>query len=116
MLFNSYIFIFLFFPCVLAGYFGLNHFGKYTAANVFLVGMSLWFYGYYNPKYLFVIVGSILVNYALSRAMLTAAPRAKKALLAAGVTANVACIFVFKYYDFFTSSINSCLLYTSRCV
>ena len=107
MLFNSYIFIFLFFPCVLAGYFGLNHFGKYTAANVFLVGMSLWFYGYYNPKYLFVIVGSILVNYALSRAMFTAAPRAKKALLAAGVTANVACIFVFKYYDFFTSSINS---------
>ena len=107
MLFNSYIFIFLFFPCVLAGYFGLNHFGKYTAANVFLIGMSLWFYGYYNPKYLFVIVGSILVNYALSRAMLTAAPRAKKALLAAGVTANVACIFVFKYYDFFTSSINS---------
>ena len=107
MLFNSYIFIFLFFPCVLAGYFGLNHFGKYTAANLFLVGMSLWFYGYYNPKYLFVIVGSILVNYALSRAMLTAAPRAKKALLAAGVTANVACIFVFKYYDFFTSSINS---------
>ena len=107
MLFNSDIFIFLFFPCVLAGYFGLNHFGKYTAANVFLIGMSLWFYGYYNPKYLFVIVGSILVNYALSRAMLTAAPRAKKALLAAGVTANVACIFVFKYYDFFTSSINS---------
>lgn len=107
MLFNSYIFIFLFFPCVLAGYFGLNHFKRYTAANVWLIAMSLWFYGYYNPKYLFVIIGSILVNYALSREMLRAAPTAQKLLLAVGVAANVACIFVFKYYDFFVSSINS---------
>ena len=37
MLFNSYVFILLFLPVVLVGWFGMNHFGKYTAAKVFLI-------------------------------------------------------------------------------
>ncbi len=40
MLFNSYIFIFLFLPLALIGYFGLNRFKLYRIANLFLIGMS----------------------------------------------------------------------------
>jgi D-alanyl-lipoteichoic acid acyltransferase DltB (MBOAT superfamily) len=106
MLFNSYIFVLLFLPIVLVGYFGLNHFGKYTSANLFLIGMSLWFYGYYNPTYLLVIGTSILFNYGLSRLINRLEGAARKWLLAAGIAANAASIFYFKYYDFFAENVN----------
>ena len=63
MLFNSYIFILLFLPIAIMGYFLLNHFHKYQLAKVFLLGMSLWFYSYFNVKYLPVILLSIGLNY-----------------------------------------------------
>lgn len=66
MLFNSYIFIFLFLPLALLGWYGLNRCRAYEMAKLFLAVMSLWFYGYFNLYYLFVILGSILVNYLLS--------------------------------------------------
>ena len=53
MLFNSYIFILLFLPLCLIGYFGLNRFHRYSLAMAFLLGMSLWFYGYFNPCLLY---------------------------------------------------------------
>ena len=59
MLFNSYIFVFIFFPLCLAGYYGLVRAGKPGAARVFLTGMSLWFYGYFNLSYLLIMVLSI---------------------------------------------------------
>lgn len=52
MLFNSYIFVFLFFPICLAGYYGLLHLQKKEAAGIFLTAMSFWFYGYFNVSYL----------------------------------------------------------------
>jgi D-alanyl-lipoteichoic acid acyltransferase DltB (MBOAT superfamily) len=106
MLFNSYIFVLLFLPLVLVGYFGLNHFGKYTLANLFLIGMSLWFYGYYNPSYLLVIGCSILFNYGISRLIIRTEGITQKCLLAVGIAANAASIFYFKYYDFFADNVN----------
>ena len=66
MLFNSYIFIFIFLPLVLAGWYFLNSRGFYQTATCFLAAMSLWFYGYFNPYYLGIILVSILGNYLLS--------------------------------------------------
>lgn len=63
MLFDSYIFIFLFLPIALIGYFGLNKIGKYTLAKYFLAGMSLWFYAYFNISNLWIILVSIFTNY-----------------------------------------------------
>ena len=40
MLFNSYYFIFLFFPIALAGYYLLNYVNRYRTANIFLIGPS----------------------------------------------------------------------------
>lgn len=108
MLFNSYIFIFLFFPLVLVGYFILSHFKQYKLANVFVIGMSLWFYGYYNQRYLFVICTSIVVNYSLTKVMEQLEDGIpKKLVLTAGIIGNAASIFYFKYYDFFVENINA---------
>ena len=83
MLFNSYIFIFVFFPCCLLFYYGLLKLDKPVAAKVFLVGMSFWFYGYFNISYLLIMMGSIALNYLFHR-ILSNYP--KKWLMVAAVT------------------------------
>ncbi len=109
MLFNSYIFVFLFLPLALAGYYGLNHFKLYRISNLFLIGMSLWFYGYFNKSYLLIICGSILVNFLLSKMMAYWEQESnfKKFLLVLGICINTAVIFYFKYYDFFIENVNA---------
>ena len=136
MLFNSYIFIFIFLPLALLGWYGLNHNKKYEPAKVFLAGMSLWFYGYFNVYYLAVILTSIGLNYLLSYLLTkipakvispddipletsdsgspTLSPAAKnlrqklwqKFALITGIVINLGILFYFKYYDFFIENIN----------
>lgn len=107
MLFNSYIFVLLFLPGTLAAYYAINHFGQYKLANMFLIGMSLWFYAYFNRSYLFVILGSILGNYFISRKILICKERCtKKLFLILGICANAAVIFYFKYFNFFIENMN----------
>jgi D-alanyl-lipoteichoic acid acyltransferase DltB (MBOAT superfamily) len=108
MQFNSFIFILVFLPAALLGYFGLCNLGREKAAKAFLLLMSLWFYGYFNLSYLLVICSSILINFLLSRAMGKSGitEGAKKALLTLGLLFNVGLIFYFKYYDFFISNVN----------
>lgn len=67
MLFNSYIFIFVFLPLTLGSYYGLHKLGKPVFAKVALILMSFWFYGYFNPSYLWIMCSSIVVNYLLSQ-------------------------------------------------
>lgn len=107
MLFNSYIFILLFLPLCILGYFGLNHFKKYNLAQAFLLGMSMWFYGYYNVSYLWILIFSVLVNFGVYLLMGKAQKHnAKKALMIAGVVINVGLLLYFKYMDFFIGNIN----------
>ena len=73
MLFNSYVFILAFLPLTLLGYYLLGKLPERIPLNkLFLVLASFVFYGYNNPRYVPIIVGSILVNYALSQGMLAA--------------------------------------------
>lgn len=108
MLFNSYIFIFLFLPLTLAGWYYLNSRKLYQGAQYFLSGMSLWFYGYFNPYYLAVIIASILGNYLLSYFLQFSKSRLTARLgLATGLFFNLGLLFYFKYYDFFFENINT---------
>jgi len=63
MLFNSYQYIFLFLPIVVAIYFFLNKFRYVLAGKVWLVLMSLFFYGLWNFYYVLLIAFSISANY-----------------------------------------------------
>lgn len=104
MLFNSYIFVFIFFPICLLGYYGLLHYKRDKAAKIFLTAMSLWFYGYFNVSYLLIMIGSILVNYFFHR-MLSRYP--KKQLMILAAACNLGILFYFKYFDFFIATINN---------
>lgn len=114
VLFNSYIYIFLFLPIVLFGYFSLNRMRLILAAKAWLVFTSLFFYSYWNPVYLPIILGSMLVNYgigtALSRQGATVIKEPKvtrKAILVLGVLMNLGLLGYFKYVDFFITTLNS---------
>lgn len=126
MTFNSYIFILLFLPVCLLGYFGLNRFRYYRAGLVFLLGMSLWFYGYFNPKYLLIICGSVLVNYTVYlmlnkmevehdaenhgedvNLLKKKLGSRRKILFFIGIIFNLGLLGYFKYMDFFIENINT---------
>lgn len=108
MLFNSYIFVFIFLPITICGYFFLNHINKTKISLIFLAGMSLWFYGYFNYKYLFIIVGSILFNHSYA----TLIQRFRGKAFVRTITFliilffNIGLIFYYKYYDFFVTNTN----------
>jgi hypothetical protein len=58
MLFNSYVFLFLFLPVVLSGYlWTVRQLGE-TAAISWLVLASLFFYGWWNPPFLLLLLRS----------------------------------------------------------
>ncbi len=91
----------------MVGYFGLNHRKHYKLAQVFLLGMSLWFYGYFSPGYLVIILSSVVLNYLFTRLMArTEKPSLRRWELAAAVILNIGALFYFKYYDFFLLNVN----------
>lgn len=108
MLFNSYLFVLMFLPICVVGYFTMNHFHKYSMGQSFLLVMSLFFYGYYNIWYLFVILASIAINYSIFLLMERFRSRYKwrRAILVAGVALNIGILIYFKYMDFFITNVN----------
>lgn len=107
MLFNSYVFVFLFFPICLLGYYGLLHRGKPGGAKVFLTAMSLWFYGYFNLSYLLIMVCSIAGNFLFHRLLSRKSFRLRrKAVMILAVALNLGVLFYFKYFDFFLDTVN----------
>ena len=108
MLFNSYVFILAFLPITLIGYFLLGKLKSRVLSKTWLVGCSLLFYGYFNPAYLPIIVLSVLVNFALSQAMLRLENKPLRVLLLLiGLFGNLGVLGYYKYYDFFVSNLNS---------
>jgi alginate O-acetyltransferase complex protein AlgI len=110
MLFNSYGFIFLFLPIVLLGYFQLSRL-HHAYAAAWLAVSSLFFYGYWNPAYVGLLLGSIICNYAfgmwIAKAGVQHAAARKKQVLVFALTANLLLLAYFKYANFFLSSVNS---------
>ena len=106
MLFNSYIFIFLFLPLCLAGYFLCNRRELYRIGLLFLAGMSLAFYAYNHVQYVFILVGSILGNWLLAQLILRKRDKNGKLLLGMGVGLNVLVLFCFKYLNFTFFNLN----------
>ncbi|HIE55101.1 MAG TPA: MBOAT family protein, partial [Chromatiaceae bacterium] len=109
MLFNSYIFILVFLPLTLVVYFAMGRLGYSRAAIAWLVGASLFFYGWWNPAYLGLILFSILFNYTAGVVM-TRIPgeegQRKKLVLAFGIAINLGLLGYYKYANFFVDSVS----------
>lgn len=104
MLFNSVEFIFFFLPLTLVAYYWLSIKASFRAAISWLVLASLFFYGWWNPSLLWLIVASILFNFFFGSLL---ARGRNKALLIFAISTNLALLAYFKYFNFFITNINS---------
>jgi len=109
MLFNSFPFIFVFLPIAAGGYFLAGAIAPRLAA-AWLAAASLAFYGYWSPRALLLLAGSIGVNFILSRSLAPApdrGERARRRLMYVSVVANLTLLGIFKYANFFVSDVNA---------
>ncbi len=104
MLFHSQGFVLGFLPACLAGCFLLGRFAGRTWALAWLLAASLFFYGWWNPRFVLLLLGSIAANYALGQRILHLARAerrtATRCWLVAGIGGNLALLGWFKYADF----------------
>jgi D-alanyl-lipoteichoic acid acyltransferase DltB (MBOAT superfamily) len=109
MLFSSYIFLFVFLPVTLTGFCLLARFLGPKPAKLWLTLASLFFYGWWNPIYVVLIVLSMLFNYWLGRRIGQAVRvgRSGGPLLFWGVTANLLLLGYYKYANFFVTNVNA---------
>ncbi len=101
MLFSSIPFLYYFLPLVLMVYF----LAPKKLRNAVLLVFSLVFYGWGEPKYLFLMIFSIALFYGCGLAIGKAKTRKmKKFWLTISIVSGVALLAVFKYADFFIQS------------
>lgn len=103
MLFNSHSFIFLFLPLTLLSFYTLASRGTFRHALFALVFASLFFYAWWNPIYLPLLLASIGVNYVLALGLHASR---SKLLLILGIALNLGLIGYFKYAGFFVQGLN----------
>src|ERR1044072_3319445 len=110
MLFNSWLFIVVFLPVVLTGYFLLGRRSN-LAAVVWLALASLAFYSVSHWQFVLLLLGSIAFNYAIGYLLIERKllPRWRFAVLTAGVAGDLLVLGVFKYAGFFAANLNAVL-------
>ena len=106
MIFQSYLFLFAFFPVLFIVYYVLLKNEKIKLANIFLAMMSFVFYAYGNVKYLYFLSLEVLVNYAVYRLLVwleyqKGYQKVRKWLCGGAVAGNLFLLFYYKYYNFF---------------
>jgi alginate O-acetyltransferase complex protein AlgI len=102
MLFNSFPFILVFLPPVLAGYWLLAR--REAPRLWFLLLASIVFYGYWDWRFTPLLVGSILVNWVAIEAFYGSRLRL---ILVAAIVANLLCLGAFKYLGFFAGIVEA---------
>jgi D-alanyl-lipoteichoic acid acyltransferase DltB (MBOAT superfamily) len=101
MLFNSQPFILLFLPLTFLAFLFIWRRGGETPALFWLVLASLFFYGWWNPSYVPLLAGSVLVNFLVARGMVHTRRKSRRrlAMLTLGIAFNLGLLGYFKYSD-----------------
>jgi len=108
MLFNSVEFIFFFLPIVVIGYSGIGKVGSNQLQLIWLVVASLFFYAWWRPPYLILLIISIIFNYAIGKVLSREQTRrTRKFFLILGITVNLLLLGYYKYANFFVGTVNS---------
>jgi alginate O-acetyltransferase complex protein AlgI len=110
MLFNSHLFILLFLPITVLLFYQGFKLGGRRLAIPWLVLASLFFYGYWNPPYLALLLLSMGMNFLLGRLLIhchgKSYERFKKIVLLGGIALNLGLIGYYKYFNFFVDNFN----------
>lgn len=106
MLFNSYMFIFLFLPLSLMGFYAIGRFYHRNMAFVWLGAASLFFYGWWNHRYIVLLLVSVIFNYAIGIFISKNIKNVCRLWLIVGVIGNIFVLSYCKYSIFFIDTIN----------
>ena len=112
MVFSSVIFLTFFFPIVFTIYFLLHN----NVKNAFLLIVSILFYMWGAPKFIFAILGTTALDFFLVKALYnSSSDKKRKLLLILSLCLNVGMLFYFKYCNFFIDNANDILhLFTDK--
>jgi len=112
MLFNSYEFIFFYLPIVFVVFFSISHYSHRLAAFWLFVA-SLFFYGWWNPNYVSLLIISVIFNFtigtAISKEHRKGAQNRKKWFLFIGIATDLILLAYYKYANFFLNNTNQIL-------
>ncbi|HEX9707799.1 MAG TPA: MBOAT family O-acyltransferase [Steroidobacteraceae bacterium] len=98
---------FLAFLAIVLGVYWLLGCWSDRAGKAWLISASLFFYGYWSPPYLLLLLGSIVVNFVVVKALLAnREPRLRALLAAAGILLNIGLIAYYKYFAFLIETLN----------
>jgi len=107
MVFTSHIFVYYFLPLLLLVYYNLPDRWR----NAFLTVMSYVFYGWWNPWFMLLMMTTTLVNYWCGKVIAAHASFSRRAALTTSVIVSLGLLGFFKYFMFFTNSVNSVLAF-----
>jgi len=102
MLFSDPVFLFLFLPLTVFTFHFIRTIFNGEAAMYFIVASSVLFYGWWNPPYLILLIGSVLFNFFVTRRLIQ---KSSSLVLLFGVSVNLVVLGYFKYRNFFMENI-----------
>ena len=113
MLFNSYIFIFIFLPVTLLGFHLLGGRSLPRLTMLWLVTASLFFYGWWNWRFVFLLLWAITSNWVagtqIDKHLCAGSKRLAKNWMRTAIVGDLVLLGVFKYYDFFAVELSNLL-------
>ena len=120
MVFTTYLFVFYFLPLVLVSYYALDGLCRQAGAsdgrtclvlNTLLVFASYIFYGWWNPWYIFLMLGITVVNYVCGRiiGLQGIDPRLSSRVMTFAIVVSLGTLGFFKYFTFFEANLNQVL-------
>ncbi len=103
MVFSSSLFLLYFLPVFLIVYYLL----PVKLKNIFALLASIFFYGWGAPDFIFIVLGSIIIDFYLVEVMNNSTSRtARRTLIAISVVLNIGMLAYFKYANFFVENLN----------
>lgn len=105
MLFNSHIFIFGFLPIVFLGFYWVGRY-SHSLASLWLAAASLFFYGWWDARFVGLLLGSIVFNYGAAYLIGLKSVGRSKMLLTCAIAVDLLLLGYFKYANFFADNLN----------
>ncbi|HNY01210.1 MAG TPA: MBOAT family O-acyltransferase [Bacteroidales bacterium] len=106
MIFNSSLFLLYFLPCFLVIYYLVGR----SLKNWLLLVTGILFYAWGAPKFVFFVMGAVVIDFYLAGAMNRKEGTARRLLMWASVALNLGLLLWFKYMNFFVEQFS--LLWT----
>jgi len=107
MVFSSSLFLLYFLPVFLIVYYFLDW--KYK--NLFTLIASIFFYSWGAPDFIFIVLGSIAIDYYIVNLLAKSSGKKKRIFLSLSVILNIGLLAYFKYANFFIENVNEILGY-----